>query len=47
MAADTALRMERLLVRLEPVIVLALSVSAGAILLSVMLPLLGGLAAMA
>ena len=46
MAADTALRMERLLVRLEPVIVLALSVSAGAILLSVMLPLLGGLAAM-
>ncbi|MGM9613038.1 MAG: type II secretion system F family protein [Butyricicoccus sp.] len=47
MAAETAQRMERLLVRLEPVIVLALSVSAGAILLSVMLPLLGGLAAMA
>lgn len=46
MAADTAARMERLLVRLEPVIVLALSVSAGVILLSVMLPLLGGLAAM-
>ena len=47
MAADTSARMERLLIRLEPVIVLALSVSAGAILLSVMLPLLGGLAAMA
>lgn len=47
MAGETAARMERLLVRLEPVIVLALSVSAGAILLSVMLPLIGGLAAMA
>ena len=47
MAADTAARMERLLVRLEPVIVLTLSLSAGAILLSVMLPLLGGLTAMA
>lgn len=46
LAADSATRMDRLLVRLEPIIVLALSVSAGAILLSVMLPLLGGLAAM-
>lgn len=46
MTADTAARMDRLLVRLEPIIVLALSGSAGAILLSVMLPLLGGLAAM-
>ena len=47
LAIDTATRMDRLLVRLEPIIVLALSASAGAILLSVMLPLLGGLAAMA
>lgn len=47
MSADLSARMDRLLVRLEPVIVLALSVSAGVILLSVMLPLLGGLAAMA
>ncbi len=46
LATDTAVRMERLLIRLEPVIVLMLSVSAGAILLSVMLPLLGGLTAM-
>lgn len=46
LAGDTAARMDRLLYRLEPVIVLALSVSAGAILLSVMLPLLGGLTAM-
>lgn len=46
MAADTAARMERLLVHLEPVIVLVLSGAAGAILLSVMLPLLGGLTAM-
>ncbi len=47
MSADLSARMDRLLVRLEPIIVLALSVSAGVILLSVMLPLLGGLAAMA
>ena len=46
MAADTSARMERLLSRLEPVIVLLLSAAAGAIMLSVMLPLLGGLAAM-
>lgn len=46
MAADTAARMTRLLVLLEPMLVLALSGAAGAILLSVMLPLLGGLTAM-
>lgn len=46
MAADTASRITRMLVHLEPLIVLALSGAAGAILLSVMLPLLGGLTAM-
>ena len=47
LAADSAGRMDRLLVLLEPIIVLVLSSASGLLLLSVMLPLLGGLAAMA
>lgn len=46
LATDISARMTRLLIRVEPVVVLALSGAAGVILLSVMLPLLGGLAVM-
>ena len=47
LAKDSAGRMDRLLVILEPIIVLILSGASGLLLLSVMLPLLGGLASMA
>lgn len=46
LASDSAGRMDRLLVLLEPIIVLVLSCASGLLLLSVMLPLLGGLATM-
>lgn len=47
LSSDCAGRVDRLLVLLEPIIVLILSTVSGMLLLSVMLPLLGGLASMA
>lgn len=45
MTADSGARIDRLIARIEPTIVIALSCTAGLILLSVMLPLLGVLSA--